>query len=84
MQSGGSILLVLLLAISAELTLVSGQNRPDFCYMPAQRGLCDAYFPRFFYKPSSKRCEKFIYGGCGGNKNNFKTLVECQQKCIGK
>ena len=23
----------------------------------------------------------FIYGGCRGNANNFKTKAECEQKC---
>ena len=26
-------------------------------------------------------CELFIYGGCGGNGNNFKTFHECNVKC---
>ena len=26
-------------------------------------------------------CEEFIYGGCGGNENNFETLEECNQQC---
>ncbi len=23
----------------------------------------------------------FIYGGCGGNSNNFETWVECMETC---
>ncbi|KAF7248459.1 Fused toxin protein [Varanus komodoensis] len=33
---------------------------------------------------ASKKCERFIYGGCDGNKNNFKTLKECRQTCVEK
>ena len=25
---------------------------------------------------------EFIYGGCGGNLNNFETIFECRKKCI--
>lgn len=26
-------------------------------------------------------CEKFIYGGCGGNANQFDTQTQCNWKC---
>uniref|UniRef100_A0A8D2L088 BPTI/Kunitz inhibitor domain-containing protein n=1 Tax=Varanus komodoensis TaxID=61221 RepID=A0A8D2L088_VARKO len=57
---------------------------PHTCWLPSDPGPCDGYFPRYFYNSASKKCEKFIYGGCGGNKNNFKTLKECERTCYFK
>lgn len=54
-------------------------SRP--CEMKVEKGKCGANIPRFFYDASSRTCRKFIYSGCGGNSNNFKTLSECQNVC---
>ena len=35
---------------------------------------------RFYFDPSSGTCRQFYYGGCEGNKNNFKTLGECEAR----
>jgi hypothetical protein len=43
--------------------------------------LCKAYFKRYFYNTTSARCEEFVYGGCGGNKNNFVKKEHCKAKC---
>lgn len=51
------------------------------CRLPPVTGPCRAYFSRYFYNTTSKRCEKFIFGGCQGNSNNFPTLELCQDKC---
>ncbi|XP_065502063.1 boophilin-G2-like [Caloenas nicobarica] len=53
----------------------------DFCYLPSVCGNCKALFRRFFFNTTSHQCEEFIYGGCGGNRNNFKTESECFQAC---
>uniref|UniRef100_A0A452HDX8 BPTI/Kunitz inhibitor domain-containing protein n=1 Tax=Gopherus agassizii TaxID=38772 RepID=A0A452HDX8_9SAUR len=53
----------------------------DLCHLPSVCGSCKARFPRFFYNWSSQACEEFVYGGCGGNKNNFETKEECLQAC---
>uniref|UniRef100_H9GB44 Tissue factor pathway inhibitor n=1 Tax=Anolis carolinensis TaxID=28377 RepID=H9GB44_ANOCA len=57
---------------------------PEFCHLPPDTGPCKAYMPRYFYNPKSNRCEEFIYGGCRGNKNNFKTFKSCHYSCVGK
>ncbi|XP_039354059.1 papilin-like isoform X3 [Mauremys reevesii] len=53
----------------------------DICRLPPKTGPCKRYIPRFFYHPASRTCKRFIYGGCQGNGNNFRTLQECQRAC---
>ena len=53
----------------------------DICSLEPEVGTCRGYIPRFFHNSTSNQCEEFIYGGCGGNKNNFNTLDECLQQC---
>nr|XP_037275737.1 boophilin-G2-like [Rhipicephalus microplus] len=55
---------------------------PEVCTYPADSGPCKAYMPRFFYNTEMKKCEQFIYGGCGGNANNFLTFDACEKKCL--
>jgi hypothetical protein len=45
---------------------------------------CLAYMPRWRYEPSTRACENFIYGGCGGNANNFETSEACEGKCVAR
>lgn len=58
---------------------INGQ--PGFCSLEAEVGFCRAYFTRFFYNHRTQRCEQFVFGGCGGNRNNFETEAECQHTC---
>uniref|UniRef100_A0A670ZKV3 BPTI/Kunitz inhibitor domain-containing protein n=1 Tax=Pseudonaja textilis TaxID=8673 RepID=A0A670ZKV3_PSETE len=53
----------------------------NVCQLPSVCGICKAMFPRFFYNVSTHKCEPFIYGGCGGNKNNFESEDECRRAC---
>ena len=54
----------------------------NFCEIPAEMGPCKRSLERWFYNMTSMRCEKFTYGGCGGGKNNFGSLEECQSFCV--
>lgn len=53
----------------------------DVCSLPQVVGPCDAVIPRFSFNQQKGRCEKFTYGGCGGNENNFLTAEACEAKC---
>lgn len=53
------------------------------CRLPAKVGLCRAAFPKFYYNSTSMSCERFTYGGCDGNGNNFDTKEKCEETCSG-
>jgi hypothetical protein len=46
-------------------------------------GSCLAYFQRYGFNSATGHCERFVYGGCGANENNFDTLGECEDECGG-
>jgi hypothetical protein len=51
------------------------------CELPAETGHCRAAIPRWYHNSTTGECESFIYGGCGGNENNFATQEECEAAC---
>ncbi|XP_044841643.1 kunitz-type serine protease inhibitor bitisilin-2-like [Mauremys mutica] len=79
MKSGATFFLLGILALWAQLPPAAG----DLCRLPADPGSCYAMIPRWFHDWQAKKCEKFTYGGCDGNKNNFETQTECLRKCGG-
>lgn len=54
----------------------------NICQHQIDIGECDGNFERFAFDEKKNDCYKFIYGGCGGNGNNFATLKECQNRCV--
>lgn len=53
------------------------------CFLPRDPGPCEAEMVRYHYNddPNVKDCVGFIFGGCNGNANNFKTAEECVSQC---
>ncbi|XP_072492830.1 PI-actitoxin-Axm2b-like isoform X2 [Notamacropus eugenii] len=70
-------LLVLVFSFCIELKATSG-----ICKAEEDQGFCRGYFLRWFFNTTSRNCETFIYGGCGGNSNNFHSKLQCIGKCI--
>uniref|UniRef100_A0A8C2TPV0 Tissue factor pathway inhibitor n=1 Tax=Coturnix japonica TaxID=93934 RepID=A0A8C2TPV0_COTJA len=61
----------------------SSIKKPNLCYHDKDPGICRGFFSRYFYNKETKKCELFMYGGCLGNRNNFRSLEECQATCQG-
>ncbi|XP_064457573.1 papilin-like isoform X2 [Ornithodoros turicata] len=54
----------------------------DICHFPKDTGPCtDKKQERYFYNSQSGHCEAMMYGGCGGNENNFDTMHDCKKRC---
>ncbi|KAK8392656.1 hypothetical protein O3P69_014824 [Scylla paramamosain] len=56
-------------------------NAGGRCQLPITSGPCFGSFHHFAYNSTSGLCQKFLFGGCGGNSNNFETKEECVTVC---
>ncbi|VUZ46682.1 unnamed protein product [Hymenolepis diminuta] len=54
----------------------------SICHLPLERGNCFQYIQRWGYDPATGNCAQFVYGGCGGNENNFETQEACEKSCL--
>ncbi|XP_037802322.1 kielin/chordin-like protein isoform X4 [Penaeus monodon] len=64
-------------------SLRSEGSQEDKCKLDLDSGPCFGLFHRYGYNSANGRCEQFVFGGCGGNANNFETVQECQDQCGG-
>ncbi|KAM6178395.1 tissue factor pathway inhibitor-like [Rhynchocyon petersi] len=60
---------------------IMSKQRPRFCSLSEDPGICRGYIRRYFFNSRSGQCESFIYGGCLGNLNNFDSLELCKKTC---
>ncbi|KAL7886996.1 hypothetical protein AOLI_G00047170 [Acnodon oligacanthus] len=52
------------------------------CLLDKDIGIvCRDYVQRWYYDSALGACSIFWYGGCGGNKNRFRTEIECMETC---
>ena len=51
------------------------------CRLEADQGTCSETHARWFYDPTSFTCLPFVYTGCAGNKNRFKSFETCLKFC---
>ena len=53
----------------------------DPCGLEGARGECTDYEIRWKYNSRFGRCDRFWFGGCGGNTNNFEDKDSCEKRC---
>merc|ERR1719154_298361 len=75
------IAILLVLQIVVESKGYYSHVEKDRCLQPQVTGPCKAFQEKFYFNNHSKTCEKFIYGGCRGNKNRFDSKHECLSAC---
>ncbi|XP_039643581.1 amyloid-like protein 2 isoform X1 [Perca fluviatilis] len=51
------------------------------CTLEAETGPCRASMPRWHFDMNQRRCVRFVYGGCAGNRNNFDSEEYCMAVC---
>uniref|UniRef100_A0AC34R1F0 Spondin-1 n=1 Tax=Panagrolaimus sp. JU765 TaxID=591449 RepID=A0AC34R1F0_9BILA len=59
-----------------------GTHSEEICQEEKQEGQCKGTFPRYWFNNETQVCERFIYTGCKGNRNQFETEEECKSFCI--
>ncbi|CAH1265380.1 TFPI [Branchiostoma lanceolatum] len=52
------------------------------CSMPTEKGNCQGSFQRYHFDPATSTCAVFTYTGCGGNRNNFVSMYDCESACM--
>ncbi|XP_041809444.1 kunitz-type protease inhibitor 1a [Chelmon rostratus] len=63
--------------------VLTPEQSEHHCMAPKKIGPCRGSFPRWHYNAASKKCEKFIFGGCRENLNNYLSMEECTSACSG-
>jgi hypothetical protein len=70
--------------LTTEISTTQAPGTPNpICSEPKLIGPCRAAIPRFYFDTESGKCDTFSWGGCKPNSNNFQTLEECSNKCLG-
>jgi len=71
--------IIFTLFLGIFLSACSNNKLPEKCYKKGKTGMCRGYFKKYNFNIKTKKCEKYIYGGCG--EVVFNTLNECKQTC---
>uniref|UniRef100_A0A8C3T5N3 BPTI/Kunitz inhibitor domain-containing protein n=1 Tax=Chelydra serpentina TaxID=8475 RepID=A0A8C3T5N3_CHESE len=53
----------------------------DPCRLPMDEGSCLRYTLLWYYHGEANACRPFVFGGCGGNSNRFKSKLTCERWC---
>ncbi|CAK5038107.1 unnamed protein product [Meloidogyne enterolobii] len=66
----------------ADCRRLHSAHSDEICAEEKETGQCLGQFPRYWFNINSSQCERFVYSGCKGNRNQFESEEECKQFCI--
>jgi len=69
-------------ALEKEHNAIRKIIREDICSLPAETGVGRAAHKRWHF--DGTECKIFVFGGIGGNQNNFLTKRKCMKQCVSK
>jgi hypothetical protein len=58
---------------------IKGGMNPGDCFQPKSIGLCRGFFEVYYFNSETRKCEKFIWSGCGGNENRWASQYNTLQ-----
>ncbi|XP_071814642.1 tissue factor pathway inhibitor-like isoform X2 [Apostichopus japonicus] len=64
-----------------ECNFTCAVDRPMFCFMEAEYGLCNGRVRRWFFNRKTRQCEIFLSSGCKANRNYFISRAVCEKTC---
>ncbi|XP_061684507.1 kunitz-type protease inhibitor 2 [Syngnathoides biaculeatus] len=64
-----------------EQKMIPADEYSERCEAEPAAGPCRAAFRHWYYDSRLRQCKMFIYGGCGGNKNNYDSQKSCLDAC---
>jgi len=53
------------------------------CSQRREPGPCRGAFQKWYFNSAANECQRFNFGGCRGNSNNFNSYEECVKVCAG-
>ncbi|XP_067012653.2 spondin-1 isoform X2 [Anabrus simplex] len=66
-----------------ERCIIDSGEVNEVCQLPPKEGPCRMQSVRWYFDPETESCQKFNFGGCRGNENNFGSQQECEEVCQG-
>ncbi|XP_026317793.1 BPTI/Kunitz domain-containing protein-like [Hyposmocoma kahamanoa] len=66
---------------ASYMRIREGEKIGNTCKLQPSSGLCMAFIEKYYFDLNTHTCKEFTYGGCGGNKNRFNTLEDCELQC---
>ncbi|XP_077523990.1 amblin-like [Amblyomma americanum] len=69
--------------VECQRWCIGRASAAEFCSLKPIVGNCESFIPSWFYDPEHDCCRGFIYGGCKGNHNRFRTCLGCMERCSG-
>uniref|UniRef100_A0A1I7Z2F4 ADAM_spacer1 domain-containing protein n=1 Tax=Steinernema glaseri TaxID=37863 RepID=A0A1I7Z2F4_9BILA len=53
----------------------------QLCRLTVDAGNCGNFSEAYYFDFFSGRCHRFVFSGCGGNQNRFRSPQECEARC---